>query len=155
MLNGLRIFRSATVDTSVDALQGVFATMRGKVWKSVYADLQAVQWSDTGSLYRPKYQTRSELYVSTSLLDRFPTNNFHLLASVVHEYRSSILWPQSTSVIRLRGYRTITTLLQVRLLTAEVFWTFKNVMRERYSQIPGYPLPRGTNIYGVRWEFWN
>jgi hypothetical protein len=154
-LNALRMFRSATIDTTSESVQGVFATVRGRVWKSVYADAQAVQWSDTGSLYRPKYQTRTELYVSTSLLDKFPTGNFHLLASAVHEYRSSMLWPESSGVVRVKGYRTISTLLQVRILTAEVFWTFRNVMRERYSQIPGYPLPRGTNIYGVRWEFWN
>jgi hypothetical protein len=53
------------------------------------------------------------------------------------------------------GYRTVSTLLQVRILTAEIFWNFRNILGERYSQIPGYRLPRLTNIYGVRWEFWN
>lgn len=143
------------MDTSVSSLQGVFATARGRLWKSLYADATAIQWSDTGSFYRPRYQTRSEVYLSTSLLNRFPTGNFHLLASAVHEYRSSTLWPESTGVIRLRGYRTVSTLVQVRILTAEVFWNFRNLLGERYAQIPGYRQPRLTNIYGVRWEFWN
>jgi len=155
LLNALRMFRRQTIDTASASLQGIFATVRGRVWKSIYADAQAVQWSDTGSVYRPKYQTRSEVYLSTSLLGKFPSGNFHLLASAVHEYRSSSLWPDSTQVLRVKGYRTVSTLLQVRILTAEVFWNFRNVLGERYQQIPGYPLPRLTNIYGVRWEFWN
>jgi hypothetical protein len=155
LLDAPVIFRRQTQLSTDASAQGVFATVRGRLWKAVYADAQGVQWSDTGSFYRPKYQARSELYVSTSLLDRFPSGNFHLLASAVHEYRSSSLWPDSTGVTRVSGYRTISTLLQVRILTAEVFWNFRNILGERYSQIPGYRLPRMTNIYGVRWEFWN
>lgn len=154
-LTGPRVVRKATVDTTSASLQGTFATVRGRIWKALYADAQAVQWSDTGSLYRPRYQTRSELYLSTSMLRRFPSGNFHLLASAVHEYRSSTLWPDSAGIIRLRGYRTISTLLQVRILSAELFWNLRNVLGERYAQIPGYQLPRLTNVYGVRWEFWN
>jgi len=155
LLRGPNIFNKAAIDTTEPSIQGVFATVRGRVWKAVYADAQGISWNDTGSFYRPKYQTRAELYVSTSLLDRFPSGNFHMLASAVHEYRSSTLWPTAGTTIRIKGYRTISTLVQVRILTAEVFWNFRNVLGERYSQIPGYPLPRLTNIYGVRWEFWN
>ena len=155
ILDAPRIFRPETQSVSDPALQGIFMTARGRIWKSVYADVQAMQWSDTGWYYRPRHQTRSELYVSTSMLQRFPTGNFHLLASVVHEYRSSSLWPDTTAAIRVTGYRTISTLLQVRILQAEVFWNFRNLLGERYAQIPGYRLPRLSNIYGVRWEFWN
>lgn len=155
VLHAPTIFHPATEPVAERAAQGTFATIRGRIWKALYADAQAIQWGDTGSFYRPKYQTRSELYISTSMLQRFPSGNFHLLASAVHEYRSSLLWPDSTSVIRLTGYRTVSTLIQVRILTAEVFWNFRNVLGERYAQIPGYRLPRLTNIYGVRWEFWN
>src|SRR5207247_3527799 len=128
------IFRRQTLLATDASAQGVFATVRGRLWKAVYADAQGVQWSDTGSFYRPKYQARSELYVSTSLLDRFPSGNFHLLASAVHEYRSSYLWPDSTEILRVKGYRTISTLVQVRILTAEVFWSFRNLLLERYQQ---------------------
>jgi hypothetical protein len=155
VLDAPRIFRPETQTQSDPALQGMFMTVRGRLWKAVFADVQAMQWSDSGWYYRPRHQTRSELYVSTSLLERFPSGNFHLLASVVHEYRSSSLWPDSTGAIRLSGYRTISTLLQVRILQAEVFWNFRNLMGERYAHIPGYRLPRLSNIYGVRWEFWN
>jgi len=155
VLDAPKIFRPETESVSDPALQGIFMTVRGRLWKAVHADVQAMQWSDTGWYYRPRHQVRSELYVSTSLLDRFPSGNFHFLGSAVHEYRSSSLWPDATAPIRLTGYRTISTLLQVRILQAEVFWNFRNVLGERYAHIPGYRLPRLSNIYGVRWEFWN
>ena len=145
-----------TLGTRVDgSAEAVFAAVKGKLWKAVYVDLQGIQWNDTGSYYRPRYQARSEIYLSTSLLRRFPTGNFHVLASAAHEYRSSSLWPDTAGIIRLPGYRTISTLLQVRILSAEIFWNFRNILGERYQHVPGYRLPRLTNIYGVRWEFWN
>ena len=156
MLDAPRIFRSTTSDTVGGTLLGTFATIRGRLWKAIYADAQAMRWNDTGSVYRPRYQTRSEVYVSTSMLDRFPTGDFHMLFSLVHEYRSSILWPDSTAgLIRVKGYRTVSTLLQFRILSAEVFWNVRNWFGERYQQVPGYRAPRITNVYGVRWEFWN
>jgi hypothetical protein len=149
------IFLRGLADTTGSSAQGMFATVRGRFYKSVYVDAQGIQWSDTGSLYRPKYQSRGEVYVSTSLLRRFPSGNFHFLGSLAHEYRSSSLWPSTAGVVRVKGYRTISSLVQVRILSAEVFWNFRNILGERYAQVPGYPLPRLTNIYGVRWEFWN
>ena len=38
----------------------------GRVWKAVFADVNALRWNDTAAVYRPKYQTRSELFVQTS-----------------------------------------------------------------------------------------
>ena len=158
LLDAPRIMIAETPDTFDLAATGTFATIRGRVWKSVYANIQGVQWSDTGSFYRPKYQTRSELYISTQLLDKIPSGNFHMLLSVAHEYRSSSLWPDQSvvgGVTRLPHYRTVSTLLQFRVISAEVFWNVRNMLGERYSQIPGYRQPRISNIYGVRWEFWN
>lgn len=155
VLDAPLLYRPTTASATDGAREGVFAAIRGRVWKAVYADLQGIQWADSGGFYRPKHQSRSELFVSTQMLARFPTGNFHVLASAVHEYRSSTLWPDSAGVIRLPGYRTISTLLQVRILQAEIFWNFRNILGERYRQIPGYPATRQSNIYGVRWEFWN
>lgn len=147
--------RSGTAAVVDSAREGVFAAMRGRVWKAIHADAWGIQWADTGGFYRPRYQSRAELYVSTSLLERFPSGNLHILGSIAHEYRSSSLWPDSVGVIRTPGYRTWSSLLQVRILSAEVFWNFRNSLGERYRHVPGYPAPRQTNIYGVRWEFWN
>ena len=149
------IFRPELVAVVDSARTGTFAAIRGRLWKSLFADLQGIQWADTGHFYRPKYQTRSELYISTSMPDRFKPGNFHMLLSATHEYRSHTLWPDSTGIVRLPGYRVISTMIQFKIVQAEVFWQLRNVMRERYRQVPGFQLPRTSNIYGVRWEFWN
>lgn len=142
-----------TVFDSADA--GAFAAVRGRVWKAVHVNAHLTRWSDTLSAYRPQYQTHTEVYVSTAALHRFPTGNFHFRASVVHEYRSAILWPTDTGGIRVPGYRTISTMLQFKIVNAEAFWTYRNAFSHRYYEIPGYRLPRITSVYGVRWEFWN
>jgi hypothetical protein len=135
--------------------QGMFATIRGRVWRAVYLDAQGTRWNDTLGLYRPQFQTRSELYLSTALLNRFPTGNFHVRAAVVHEYRSALLWPDTAGTLRVPGYRTVSTTLQFKIVSAEIFWTYRNAFDERYPQIPGFRLPRLSSVYGVRWEFWN
>jgi hypothetical protein len=155
ILDAARIFRPETESLADEGRTGSFAAIRGRLWKSLYADIQGIQWNDTGSVYKPKYQTRSEIYVSTTMPQRFKPGHFHMLLSATHEYRSHILWPDSTGVVRLPGYRLISTLIQFQILDAEVFWQLRNVLRERYRQVPGYQLPRQSNIYGVRWNFWN
>ena len=53
------------------------------------------------------------------------------------------------------GYRTTSSLLEIRILSAVVSWQFRNFLGERYTQVPDFAAPRETSIYGVRWEFWN
>lgn len=134
---------------------GVTAAIRGRVWKAINADFWAVRWNDSTGVYRPRYQTRSELYVATNLIERFPTGNFGFLFSVVHEYRSGANFPTANGVDVTTGYRTISTLLEIRVLSAVVSWQFRNTMGERYAQVPAFYMPRQTNLYGVRWQFWN
>ena len=40
-------------------------------------------------------------------------------------------------------------------LVAVLSWQFRNVMGDRYEYLLGFQLPRQTQFYGVRWEFWN
>ena len=78
--------------------------------------------------------------------------------SAVHEYRSGVLFPDRTAcrIASTRpGYRTISTLLEIRILSATVSWQFRNLLGERYAQVPFFIMPRQTNFYGVRWEFFN
>jgi len=129
---------------------------RGRLWKAVNVDAWALAWNDSLGFYRPRYQTRGELYIQTNLLDRFPRGNFGLLASLAHEYRSASRFPISSDTVRTApGYRLITLKLEIRVQTAVVSYQFRNLLQERYAQIPGYNLPRQTQFYGVRWDFWN
>lgn len=138
------------------AATGTTVAIRGQVWRLIHADVSAIRWQDSLGFYRPRYQTRSELFVRTNLLQRFPTNDFGLMASIVHEYRSGIRVPVGTSDVQTApGYRTISTLLEIRILSATVSWQFRNILGERYKQVPNFIMPRQTNFYGVRWSFFN
>lgn len=138
------------------------AAIRGQLWRFIQADVSALRWTDTTGFYRPRYQTRSELFVRTNLRDKFPTNDFGLMFSVVHEYRSGVHFPvrdttvaRGFTIVSSGGYRTISTLLEIRVLSATVSWQFRNLLGERYSQVPSFIMPRQTNFYGVRWQFFN
>jgi hypothetical protein len=137
---------------------GATAALRGRLYKAVNVDAWGVAWTDTTGLYRPRYQTRSELYIQTNLLDRFPRGNFGLLASLAHEYRSNARFANADpdSLVRTAiGFRSVTFKLEIRIQTAIVSYQFRNLLQESYAQVPGFRLPRQTQFYGVRWDFWN
>ena len=146
---------SAYVPRDELSATGATLAIRGRVWKFIQADAQAIRWSDSTGFYRPRYQTRSELFVRTNMLDRFPSGNLGILASIVHEYRSATNFPVTTNVITMPGYRTLSWLLEIRILNATVSWQFRNLLGERYEEVPGLFMPRQTNFYGVRWTFFD
>ncbi len=135
---------------------GTTAALRGRLYRALYVDAWAVRWNDSTGLYRPQYQTRAELYLQTNLLNRFPRGNFGLLGSLAHEYRSNARFATSDDAIRVApGFRTVAFKLEIRIQTAVVSYQFRNLLQERYAQVPGYFLPRQMQFYGVRWDFWN
>jgi len=150
------IFNESLVRTAVSPTTGATVAVRGQLWKLINANATAVRWSDTAGFFQPRYETRAELYISNNFIKRFPTNDFSLLAAVVHDYRSGVTFPDANGAVRTApGYRTISTLLEIRVLSAVVSWQFRNVLGERYQQVPNFLMPRQTNFYGVRWEFWD
>ncbi len=162
-----KVFDTSFVETSIAsgeaAATGYTAAIRGKIWKIIGADAWAIRWNDTTGFYRPRYQTRSELYAKTNWLSRFPTGDFGFSFSAIHEYRSGMNYPvlapgvnladRGVGVVTAPGYRTISTLLEIRILSATISWQFRNILGERYTQVPGFAMPRQTNFYGVRWAF--
>jgi hypothetical protein len=134
----------------------VTAAIRGRVYGALHADAWAVVWKDSTGLYRPRYQTRSELYLQTNLLQRFPRGNFGLLTSLAHEYRSSSRFAEADGDVRsVEGFRTLAFKLEIRIQSAVVSYQFRNLLQSRYAEVPGFIMPRQTQFYGVRWEFWN
>ncbi|MDB4887339.1 MAG: TonB-dependent receptor plug, partial [Gemmatimonadetes bacterium] len=131
------------------------ASLRGRLWRAVNVDAWAVAWGDTAGLYRPRYQTRAELYLQTNLLERFPKGNFGLLTSVAHEYRSNTRFASGDTVRTAIGSRTLDFKLEIRVQSAVVSYQFRNLVQQRYAQVPGFTLPRQTQFYGVRWDFFN
>jgi hypothetical protein len=57
--------------------------------------------------------------------------------------------------VELKGATVLDWRLELRLLGAALFWTFRNADVERYYVVPGVFMPRVMQRYGVRWEFTN
>ena len=130
--------------------------VRGRLWRALYAEAWGIAWTDSGGYYRPRYQSRAELYIQTNLLDRFPRGNFGLLTSLAHEYRSSVRFPlPGDASVTTDHIRTLAFRLEIRIQTAVVSYQFRNLLQERYVMVPGFQMPRQTQFYGVRWDFWN
>ncbi|HEY9226155.1 MAG TPA: hypothetical protein VIP11_05880, partial [Gemmatimonadaceae bacterium] len=155
MLSAPIIYDTLFTRQASGPVTGYTAGIRGQLWRLIRADVWGVRWNDTTKFYQPRYQTRSELSVRTNLLDRFPSNNFGIVFAAVHEYRSGVRFPLDNAIVSAPGYRTLSTLLEIRILTATLSWQFRNILGERYPQVPSFLAPRQTNFYGVRWEFFN
>lgn len=130
--------------------------VRGRLYKALNVDAWALAWTDSAGLYRPRYQTRSELFIQTNLLDRFPRGNFGLFTSLAHEYRSNTHFATADGADRTAlGFRSLDFRIEIRIQTAVVSYQFRNLLQEKYAQVPGFNLPRQSQFYGVRWDFWN
>ena len=156
-----RVFGRPFVAVEAPAATGYMAKIEGTIYKALRIDAFGVRWNDSSGFYRPRYQTRSEVYLSTNWLSRFPSGNFSFLASVTHEYRSRTLFPvvlDSTSglqTIRVPDSRIWNLHLEIRIVSAILTYQFRDVRGDPYELVPGYLMPRLNQFYGVRWEFWN
>jgi hypothetical protein len=144
------------------AATGLFGRVRGKVYQDLGVDIFGVRWNAPG-YYRPQVQTRSELYLDTRWLRRFPSGNFGFLGSIAYEYRRSVAFPTpgsgesplSAPQVALFSH-TLVSRVEVRILDAVIFFHAHNgINPPSYEFVPGFLLPRQRFVYGVRWEFWN
>lgn len=148
-------FDQAYVPIVGPAAQGAFAAVQGTVWGPLQLDLIGEAWEDEGHAYRPRFQTRADVFVRSNFLGRFPTGNFGLYALLRHEYRSATYFPVDGGFERTAGHRMLSALLEIRLLDATISYQFRNLLAQRFQTVPGYEMPRQTQYYGVRWTFWN
>jgi hypothetical protein len=135
-------------------INGLFATVRGKFYRDVGLDISATRYSNTG-IYRPQYDTRSRLFLDTDMRSKFPSGNLNIMMAVTHEYRSQALFPVGVSSLESSQYRLWGAELEIRLLTATITLQYRNFTAVEYQQVPGFPMPSGTSIYGVSWSFIN
>jgi hypothetical protein len=125
------------------------------VWKAIYADVFAFRWERQG-FYRPQMQVRSEVFLRTRWLKKFPSGQFGALISVRHDYRDGISFPRSTGPLIALSSHELNSLLEIRLVDAVLFWRQRYSIGQRGNElVPGYGLPRQATLYGVRWDFWN
>ncbi len=153
-LSPLRVFDSAYVSRISGRRTGAYVGLRGKIYKDLGADIVATRW-DSADAYSPRYQARSELNLDTRWLSRFPSGNFGLRVSVVHEYRDEISFPVADGVRTTALSNVFSGLIEIRILRGIISYQVRNMAGNLYQIIPDFYMPRAVSIYGVRWEFWN
>ncbi|MGI9078929.1 MAG: hypothetical protein ACR2G6_16625 [Gemmatimonadaceae bacterium] len=140
----------------IDRPTGIIGTARGRVFKAVHVDAFFINWSKPGA-YRPQVQSRSDIYIKTDWLSRFPSGNFSFLGSTGYEYRSRVIFPRQDGGFDVSSlFRAINTRVEIRIVNATIFFRqTAHVLPARPDLVPGFLLRRPTAVYGVRWQFWN
>jgi len=155
-LQSLGLFGQLRTSRAAGRAVGEFAQVRGRIYKSIYADAYGVRWNSAQGLVRPQFESRAQLYLSTRWLSRFPSGNFGITASLQHEYRSTTLFlAKDGTLVAAAGSRVPGALLEIRIVSAIISYQYRNFTRERYQLVPGVSMPVSGNVYGVRWEFFN
>ena len=133
---------------------------RGKLYRDIGLDVQGVRW-DKAALYRPQFSTRTDLSLVSNWLSRFPRGEFGINAHIVHELRDPITFSYTNATtkkqVTVTSLRTqiFTTLFEIRIQRAVIFYHFHNMSGQKYELLPGIIMPRQVQMYGVRWDFWN
>jgi hypothetical protein len=128
--------------------------IRGPLGHGFGIDSWLARWDQTRA-YQPQYQSRSEINFTNNFLRRFPRGDFELHAAGVYEYRGSTILPLAAGDVGTPIAKTLSALLEIRILRAVVSYQQRNILGYPYSVIPGFDMPRVLAIYGVRWDFWN
>lgn len=148
------VFDTAYSPVYAGRRKGLYAGLRGNVYKAINVDIVGTKW-DSAGVYQPQYQARSEVNLVTRWLSRFPSGSFGLKVAFIHEYRGEVLFPTAT------GNRTTTTsgvmngLLEIRILRGVLSYQIRNIAGSQYQIVPDFFMPRAIGIYGLRWDFWN
>ena len=139
-----------------DAPEGFYGALRGRVWRDVFVDAQLTQWSEEGT-YRPRQSGYGHLYVDTKWLSRFPSGSFGFKGSAGYVFRDRVVFPTSGGGTAFAStIRELRFQLEIRILEGAIFWQqYYRIDPARPEIVPGFGVPRQTNIYGVRWQFWN
>ncbi len=142
---------------AVGDARGVFASVRGKLYRDVGLDATATRWNSP-DLFRPQLESHAELYFRTHWLKRFPDGRFGFNGTAIYESRSAATFPapDAAATSTVRGVQLLSTLIEFQIRSAYISWQLRNIINNQYGVIPGYlQSRRSTNFYGVRWEFYN
>ena len=154
-VGGLPAFDPLLGPVDLAAAQGVEVAVSGPLFGPLSFSFRGVEW-DGSAFYRPHVESRAELRVSTALERYLKRGNFRLTASLIHEYRGALEGPGTgTTIQRAEGAGVVSSMLDIRIGTAHVFWYNRNFNGKLYETVPGFLMPRMVQLYGVRWEFWN
>src|SRR5947209_372716 len=148
------VYDTQLLPTSPGRISGNTFSMRGPLIYNFAIDAWAIRWADINA-YQPKWQSRTELSYANNFLKAFPRGDFEVRAAGVYEYRSSVLFPLAAGDVRTDVAKTLSALLEIRIMRAVISYQQRNILGYQYNVVPGFEMPRVLAIYGVRWEFWN
>ncbi|HET9636119.1 MAG TPA: hypothetical protein VFP26_09350 [Gemmatimonadaceae bacterium] len=148
------VYDTLLLPTAPGRVTGSTGSIRGPLFYGLGIDAWAVRWAGT-SPYQPKWQSRSELSYANNFLKQFPRNDFEVRAAGVYEYRSAVAFPLADSSVATPVAKTISAILEIRIMRAVISYQQRNILGYQYSVVPGFEMPRVLAIYGVRWDFWN
>lgn len=134
--------------------QGLYAGLRGKVFRDVNFEVLGTRW-DSAGYYQPRYQSRSEINLDTRWLSRFPSGSFGLKVAGIHEYRGVVRFPVAGGNRSIASGNVFSALLEIRILRGVASYQVRNIFGELYQIFPDFYMPRSVGVYGIRWEFWN
>jgi hypothetical protein len=139
---------------NVGRRRGFYGGIRGTLFKDVNVDVVATRW-DSAGFYQPRNQARSEIFLDTRWLSRFPSGSFGFKLAVVHDYRGTVSFPTSEGTKVTPSSGIASALLEIRILRGVASYQIRNMFGNQYEIFPDFIMPRPIGIYGIRWEFWN
>ena len=148
------VFDSAYAVRAVGRRNGYYAGLRGQLYKDINVDVVGTMW-DSAGYYQPRYQARSEVYLVSNWLSRFPSGNFGIKVSATGDYRSSVAFPLASGVRKTNAAGILSALVEIRILRGVVTYQVRNLAGYQYQIVPDFYMPRAISLYGLRWEFWN
>jgi hypothetical protein len=148
------VYDTLLLPTSPGRITARTASVRGPLVGGLGIDAWVTRW-DRARPYQPEYQSRSEINYANNFAKRFPRGDFDVRAAVTYEYRGSTTFPLEAGEVRIASAKTLSALLEIRIIRAVVSYQQRNILSYPYDIIPGFEMPRVLAIYGVRWEFWN
>jgi hypothetical protein len=110
-----------------------------------------------GSAYEPPHHTRLAATFRSRFLPSFRRGALDVLIQFgVEAWSDGVMGRDAAgTAIRLDGHGAGDWLVELRLLSAVLYWNLRNAQAERYEVVPGAPMARAAQRYGVRWEFTN
>ena len=111
----------------------------------------------TAAAYEPPHHARAAATFRSRFLPRFRRGALDILVQAgVEAWSDGVMGRDAAGApIALDGHGTLDWLVELRLLSAVIFWNLRNSQVERYEVVPGAPMARANQRYGVRWEFTN
>ncbi|HEX9309234.1 MAG TPA: Plug domain-containing protein [Gemmatimonadaceae bacterium] len=148
------VYDTLFLPTVAGRIKAGTASIRGPLRAGFGIDAWLTRW-DQSRPYQPQYQSRSEINYSNDFTKRFPRGDLSVKVAGVFEYRGHTIFPLTAGDAQTTVSRTLSALLEIRILRAVLTYQQRNILGYQYQVIPGFEMPRVLAIYGVRWDFWN